>query len=144
MKPGVFVDANILFSAAYLENSPAAKLFALAEKDDCALYATRFVIDEAVRNIARKRRERVAEVECFAKCLNVASEPRPETVRLANEHVDEKDAPILAGAIESRATLLVTGDRRHFGHLFGTEVHGIRILRLAETLEYLLERLPNR
>lgn len=142
MKPGVFVDANILFSAAYREDSPAAELFALAEEDDCDLYATRFAIDEATRNIARKRPERIAEVERLAKCLNVGLEPRPETVRLASEHVDDKDAPILAGAIESLAESLVTGDRRHFGHLFGTKVHGVRILSLAETLEYILEQPP--
>jgi hypothetical protein len=34
---------------------------------------------------------------------------------------------------------LVTGDRTHFGHLYGKAIGSLRVLMLAETLERLLE-----
>ena len=45
-----------------------------------------------------------------------------------------KDAPILAVAVAARADLLVTGDRRHFGPLYGQKLRGVRVLTLAEGL----------
>jgi uncharacterized protein len=53
----------------------------------------------------------------------------------------EKDRPILASALVGGATHLVTGDVRHFGVLFGTDVHGVRILPPARYLE---EQRPRR
>ncbi|HMU50769.1 MAG TPA: hypothetical protein PKA13_13420 [Geminicoccaceae bacterium] len=60
------------------------------------------------------------------------------TALSAAEGLPEKDAPILAAAVAAAADLLVTGDRRHFGGLFGRTVHGVRILSLADGLAELL------
>jgi hypothetical protein len=38
----------------------------------------------------------------------------------------------------SRADILVTGDRRHFGPLFGREVEGVRVLSLMDGLALLI------
>jgi hypothetical protein len=48
-----------------------------------------------------------------------------------------KDVPILAAAAAG-ADLLITGDRRHFGHLFGRTLEGVTVLGLAEALRQLL------
>jgi uncharacterized protein len=50
-----------------------------------------------------------------------------------------KDAPILAAAVYARAELLVTGDRRDFGHLFGRGPHGTRIVTPAAALDLVLK-----
>ena len=41
--------------------------------------------------------------------------------------VDDKDRPILVAAINLDCRALVTGDRTHFGHLFGKAVQGVTI-----------------
>jgi len=50
-----------------------------------------------------------------------------------------KDAPILAAACVADVDILVTGDRTHFGHLYGKTVEGLQVLTLKATLERLLE-----
>jgi hypothetical protein len=57
--------------------------------------------------------------------------------------LDEKDVPLLCAAIRARSDYFVTGDRRDFGHLFGTRVQGILVvtpLMLAEILAGRTER----
>ena len=39
-----------------------------------------------------------------------------------------KDAPILLAAIEARATHLLTGDRAHFGALYGRKIGGVKVM----------------
>ena len=43
----------------------------------------------------------------------------------ANITLVEKDAPILQVAIEVQATHLLTGDVKHFAHLFGVTIEGV-------------------
>jgi hypothetical protein len=38
-----------------------------------------------------------------------------------------KDRPVLAAAIRLGCDALVTGDRTHFGPLYGRTIHGVRI-----------------
>jgi len=51
----VFLDANILFSAAWKDDADAALLFELAEAGYCQLTTSRLAVEEASRNIAAKR-----------------------------------------------------------------------------------------
>ena len=39
-----------------------------------------------------------------------------------------KDAPVLAAAIASRADRLLTGDLKHFGHLYGKTIEGVLVV----------------
>ena len=39
-----------------------------------------------------------------------------------------KDAPILAAAIASKADHILTGDLKHFGHLYGRTFQGVLIV----------------
>ena len=50
-----------------------------------------------------------------------------------------KDRPILAAAVGCRATVLVTGDRRHFGPLLGRRFGGTVVLAPREALAFLVE-----
>jgi len=44
----------------------------------------------------------------------------------------EKDRPILLAAIRAHATHLLTGDKQHFGPLYGQSISGVLILRPAD------------
>jgi predicted nucleic acid-binding protein len=47
------------------------------------------------------------------------------------------DAPVLAAAVQSRSEFLVTGDRTHFGHLFGHALRGVSVVTLKDALSVL-------
>jgi len=50
----------------------------------------------------------------------------------------EKDRPILAAAIHHRCDILVTGDRTHFGSLYGKTIRGVSVLSPAMLAEKVL------
>ncbi len=44
--------------------------------------------------------------------------------------LDEKERPLLCAAIRAGCTHFATGDRRHFGHLFGKAVERVQVMDL--------------
>lgn len=65
--------------------------------------------------------------------------PADDDLILAGDQaLPAKDVPILAAALAADANMLVTGDHRHFGHLFGRAIRNTSVMRLADTLETLL------
>jgi len=62
---------------------------------------------------------RVDRARTVAGQIGLVSEAGEALVALSAKHLPLKDAPILAAALSANATVLVTGDRRHFGALFG-------------------------
>jgi predicted nucleic acid-binding protein len=136
--PSLFLDANILFSAAYSPDGRSAALFALARKRGCRLVTSGYAIAEAHRNLSEKRPEVLetfSELLAWVKVTPEADRKRREQVSSLGLH--ELDVPILAAAI-GRAEVLVTGDRTHFGQWMGQTVSGLRVLSLADTLDLLL------
>lgn len=135
----LFLDANVLFSAARSEDSRAYVLFQLARADLCSLVTSPFAIEEARRNAGLKQPDRAEALEALLQDMEVGPECSQEQVAWAqSQGLPDKDAPILAAAVLSRCDALVTGDRSHFGSLFGKTVGGVAVLSLREALERLL------
>jgi predicted nucleic acid-binding protein len=131
-----FLDANILFSAAYRKDSPATLLFHLARVNYCELITSAFALDEARRNIGLKRRERRQDLEELVDALRFSAIPDSVALAVASKHgLPEKDVPILAAALMAEADALVTGDRRHFGLLYDRRIGGLQIMSLAAALQ---------
>lgn len=121
----VFLDANILFSAAWSEESGIGKLW---ERQGIQLVTSPYALMEAVRNIQLKKPAAAPRLSALAGKVEVSS----LTALLNSGHgLPEKDLPILEAAIGSGCTTLLTGDVTHFGHLIGTEVEGTRILTVS-------------
>ena len=119
----LFLDANVLFSAAYREDAGVAVLWSL---ENVALYASSYVIAEARRYLSE--RAQTERLERLVQSLHlVHSVAAPEAILQAVE-LPDKDWPILSGAIAAEATHLITGDQKHFGRYFGKRVHGILVL----------------
>lgn len=136
----LFLDANILFSAAYRDGSPALLLFELAAAGRCKVLTSAFAWDEAHRNIALKCPQCTAILDALRCQLDYA--PVPDASAIANavkQGLPDKDAPILAAAHVAEVDILVTGDRTHFGHLYGKAGGGEQVLTLKDTLARLLE-----
>lgn len=124
----VFLDANVLYSAAYLERSVLARLWTL---DGVELLTSAYAIEEVRRNLAMDRPEALARLERFTKAIMTVDAPQglklPDGVQL-----DPKDQPILLAALHGHADYLLTGDARHFTHLFGKRIEGVQVLRPAQ------------
>jgi len=127
----IFLDANVLFSAAYLENSGLARLWQL---ENAELLSSAYAVEEARRNLVLGRPPAVVRLERLTPKLTLVNPPGdlklPATVRL-----DSKDQPILLAAIHGKADFLLTGDGRHFGHLYRRSIEGVMVLRRAQYFE---------
>lgn len=135
----VFLDANVLFSAAYRTDSSIRAIFRLAEAGCCELVASAFAVDEARRNIARKQPGRVGELESLIASIGICPEGSVEVVHWAHTTgLPANDAPILAAAVQARADFLVTGDRKDFGHLYGKKLRGTEVLPPSKAIERFL------
>jgi len=135
----VFLDANVLFSAAYRERGSVRVFFDLADAGACELVSSGYAMDEARRNIVAKHPERIGDLESLLERMSVCREPAPATLAWAATHrLPPKDAPILAAAVESRCHLLVTGDRTDFGALFGRRLRGTVVLLPVDAIGLLV------
>jgi hypothetical protein len=132
----IFLDANILFSAAKSPGAIKRLLGLLADaRHEC--WVDEFVITEARRNLEQKAPSGLAALDRLLKRLRVAPLGTPGTALDAALPLAEKDRPILAAAIGLACDVLVTGDRTHFGALYGRSIGGVTIhtpRSLAEAL----------
>ncbi|MGB3681233.1 MAG: PIN domain-containing protein [Rubrobacteraceae bacterium] len=136
----LFLDANVLFSAAYGPAGRAAGLLKLAESGRCVLFTSPHAAAEARRNIRLKRPEAEKHLEDALAWVSLVGEARAEDVNVGLEQgLPLKDTPIFGVAVRSDADYLVTGDVRHFGHLFDRVVGGVRVVTPATALAVLLE-----
>jgi predicted nucleic acid-binding protein len=127
----VFLDANVLFSAAWREN---AGLLRLWNRLDLKLIASSFAIQEADSNLPdTNRKQRLAELVRQVEIVPVPLLP-PE---VGDVDLPDKDRPILQAAIQAGAGFLVTGDRMHFGRYYGETIQGVTILPPADLLKRL-------
>ena len=134
----LFLDANVIFSAALTPAGRARALFELAALGELSLLASPHAVQEAERNIRLKHADRLGELRSLMRQLVVTSEATPLLVRWADLQLPPGDAPILAAAVHANADMLVTGDRSHFGHLFGKTARGVEVVSLADALGRLL------
>ncbi|MCM2312351.1 MAG: PIN domain-containing protein [Steroidobacteraceae bacterium] len=122
----VFLDANVMFSAAKSDGAIRYLLRRLLRAGH-VLCADGYVVEEARRNLARKGPDAVATLEGLLASIEVGEfRPArlPEAVAI---RIDEKDRPVLAAAVRMGCEALVTGDKTHFGALYGQVLLGVRI-----------------
>lgn len=122
----VFLDANVLFSAAY---RPTSKLRELWRRPDVELLTSAYAVEEALRNLDDGEQR-----QGLGKLLESVTVVGEAPERALQVELAAKDRPILAAAIEARATCLLTGDLRDFGRFIGRSVEGVRIAQPAEYL----------
>ncbi len=121
----LFLDANILFSAAYRPDTGLRRLWRLPE---VRMITSVYAAEEARRNLSHPRQredleELLDSVEVVSTAAPITGRPIFSTVKLP-----DKDRPILLAAISVGATHLLTGDFQHFGPYYGERIEGILIL----------------
>jgi hypothetical protein len=137
----IFLDANILFSAAR-SNGAVRRLLALLRTAGHTLCADDYVAAEARRNLELKSPESGPAFDDMLAQIDVrpfeASELPPEIAA----RLPEKDWPVLGAAMRLGCDALVTGDRTHFGGLYGSTVRGVAIHSPRSLAEAILGEHP--
>jgi predicted nucleic acid-binding protein len=129
----LFLDANILFSVSY--GSPGLeRLWKLAQKGHCKLVASRYVLEEAKRNLDQQ--EHLNKLNGYLSKVSIVAEADPSIPCPID--LPDKDSPVLMAAITAKADYLLTGDVTHFGKYFGKSIMGVRI---SSARDYLLSKM---
>ncbi len=131
----VFLDANVLFSVAYRGDSGLARIWSLSETE---LVTSDYALCEAARNLTAK--DQHDRLQAFMSAVALCADLPSTGILFSKITLPEKDWPILLAALESRCTHLVTGDRRHFGHLYQTKVEGVLIQSPRQYLDSVSKR----
>jgi uncharacterized protein len=108
----LFLDANVLFTAAHNPNGKAALVIELARDGFWEVATSSFAIEEARRNLEVKFPQSVAALDNLLGHLVVAAAVLGESCPI---DLPEKDRPIFLSAADARCTHLLTGDRKDFG-----------------------------
>ena len=128
---GVFLDANILFSAAL--GGPSFELvWDLAKAGKIALLTSEYCRVEAEHNLMRKHPVRTPLLTERLGNVTVLSAARVEDQE--SVALPEKDAPVYAAAVSARAAVLLTGDRKHFGELMTRTDLPLRVQTVRDLL----------
>jgi len=137
----LFLDANVLFTAAHNPKGKAALLFQLGQLELVQLLSSAYAIEEARRNLARKFPACLDRFEALVGKLGLVAE-RPPDAGLdlpCPAGLPEKDGPIYRAAHACRADGLITGDLRDFGPLMNAPERcgGLLIQTVADFLDSL-------
>jgi uncharacterized protein len=124
----LFLDANILFSAAYRPTSALGRFWDLRNASLCS---SRYGVEEASANLTQQAQERrLRRLVNRLELIDARTGDLPEGLVLP-----EKDIPIFLAAMAAHATHLITGDIRHFGNYFGQSFAGILIEKASTYLQ---------
>ena len=108
----LFLDANVLFTAAHNPNGKAALIIELGGQGHWMLATSTYAAEEARRNLERKFPDALEDLVALLEVLRLP-EHRPELWFPAG--LAPKDRPIFQAAVAWNATHLLTGDIRDFG-----------------------------
>jgi len=127
----LFLDANVLFTAAHNPRGKAAFLIAHAGSGRWELVTSHYADGEARRNLTAKFPEALEDYEALLSDVRVVGHP-PDLPFPAG--LVEKDRPIFRAALASGASHLLTGDIRDFGRFMNRpdDTFGIVIQTVAE------------
>jgi len=132
----IFLDANILFSAAR-SNGAIRELLTLRDRSGHKCRADAYAIEAARSNVLAKAPDARPVLERVLSRVTTPAVRRVDLALEASLRLPAKDRAVLAAAILDTCDALVTGDRSHFGSLYGRTIHGVAIhwpRSLAEAL----------
>ena len=129
----LFLDADVLFTAAPNPRGKAALTIELGKEGYWTLATSRYASEEARRNLERKFPRSQESLNSLLRGIHLV-EHRPQLRFPAG--LAEKDRPIFQAAVASGATHLLTGDLKDFGPFMNRpeETFGILVQTVADFL----------
>lgn len=134
----LFLDANILFTAAHNPKGKSALILELGQEGLWQLVTSAYALEEARRNIAIKFPACAPQLEAQAQTLRIVPDHPGLNCPGLNcpDGLVDKDCPIYRAALASKSDVLLTGDIRDFGFLMNdrAKAEGMLIQTVAEFL----------
>jgi predicted nucleic acid-binding protein len=128
----IFLDANVLFSAARSSGAVRQLVVALHAAGH-SLVADEYVAEEARRNVtAKASREAVDYLKALLGQLEVRAVQVQPISQADVQWLPAKDRPVLLAAIALKCDALVTGDRTHFGAGYEKVFEGVTVYSPAQ------------
>ena len=115
--PRVFLDACVFIAAAASPHGGSALVLELCKRKRFQPITTQSILQEVERNIRLKFDQQVLlrfYQDIADTNLRLAKPAGAKEIALCSGIIDPKDVHVLAAAIESNATILLTLDRKHF------------------------------
>jgi len=110
----VFLDASVLFAAAYSTTGASREIIRQGFRGCIELVASELVFEEARRNLEVKAPGEVPDLETFHQAATIEMvRPSREEIEEAMEYTVDKDAPVVAAARKAEVDYLVSLDREH-------------------------------
>ena len=137
LKPLVFVDANVLFSALYSAKGPAVSILDDFVVGKIRVVISQQVLEEVIRNLKAKL---PYALHAFQHLLIntppvIVKNPSPEEVREWSKLINFDDAGILASAVAVQPDYLITGDKHFFENPNIVEKSGLRVITPGQFLK---------
>jgi len=132
----LFLDANILFTAAHNPKGKAALVIELGQAGLWQLVTSAYALEEARRNLALKFPDGLERLDALAQGLRMSPDAAAPD---CPARLPDKDCPIYRAAHACRADVLLTGDLRDFGFLMNdrNKAGGLLIQTVADFLNTL-------
>ena len=129
----LFLDANVLFTAAHNPSGKAAFVIELAGDGHWEVVTSGYAIEEARRNLEAKFSDAVDALDAVSEGIGVVASILDDACPIA---LPEKDEPIFLAAVAAGCTHLLTGDLKDFGPFMNTpkRTSGVIIQTVAELL----------
>jgi predicted nucleic acid-binding protein len=126
-----FLDANVLFSAAYKEDSSLLEFW---KADKVSLVSSEYAVIEARRNLAMARPDALARLDTLTGGIEIINEEFQSGSQLVEEikEINSKDRPLIEAAVRSKCSFFITGDWKHFEGYFEKTINGVMILTPAQ------------
>lgn len=130
----IFLDANVLFTAAHNPSGKASLIVELGAQGHWQTLTSTLAVEEARRNLDIKFPACLTRLESILSKVRVVSSVSGPTCPI---DLPAKDRPIFLTAVKCRATHLLTGDIRHFRPFLNnpSRTAGIAIMTVADFLE---------
>lgn len=122
----VFLDANILFSAAKSDGAVRQLLTRLAS-DGHQCMADTYVLAEARRNLLTKETAAMSALDELLQRIPIHPVPSRSAPISEISWLPDTDQPVLGAAIRLRCNVLLTNDRTHFGKGYGQTFGGVTV-----------------
>lgn len=129
----VFLDANVLFTAAHNASGKAVLVIELGAGKHWRLCTSVYAVEEARRNISVKFPDALQRLDTLLGSVAVVQHGTGAECPIK---LREKDRTIFLSAMKCKATHLLTGDIRDFGPFMNQpeKTQGIIIQTVAEFL----------
>lgn len=108
----LFLEANVIFTAAHNPEGKAVLLFELAGVEHWELITSHLAWEEARRNLALEFPACILKLRKLDQGMQVVANPVQAPCPL---ELPAQDQPIFLAALQARATHLLTGDKVYFG-----------------------------